>query len=90
MAALYGRALARDFIDVDAALQSGRYDRESVLRLAERADSGFDRGIFADAIGQAELLDADDFGEYGTTGKALDDLRARFAEWRSELRGQRN
>ncbi|MEV4131214.1 nucleotidyl transferase AbiEii/AbiGii toxin family protein [Dactylosporangium sp. NPDC049742] len=90
MAALYGRALARDFIDVDAALRSGRYDRESVLRLAERADSGFDRDIFADAIGQAELLDADDFGEYGTTGEVLDDLRARFAGWRAELRGQRN
>ncbi|MET7420384.1 nucleotidyl transferase AbiEii/AbiGii toxin family protein [Dactylosporangium sp. NPDC005555] len=87
MAALYGRAFARDFIDVDAALQSGHYDREAVLRLAERADSGFDRTIFADAIGQAGLLDADDFREYGTSGQELDDLRARFAAWRSDLRG---
>jgi hypothetical protein len=86
MAALYGRAFARDFIDVDAALQSGRYNHESVLRLAERADSGFDRSIFADALGQAELLDTDDFGEYGTSGQELEDLRIRFAAWRAELR----
>lgn len=85
MSALYGRAFARDFIDIDAALQSGRYTREAVLRLAERADRGFDRRIFADALGQASVLDADDYAEYGITGQQLDDLRARFAAWRQEL-----
>jgi hypothetical protein len=85
MGALYGRALARDFVDIDAALQSGRYTRDAVLQLAERADRGFDRRTFADALGQANLLDPDDFAQYGITGKALDDLRARFAAWRSEL-----
>lgn len=83
--ALYGRAFARDFIDIDAALQSGRYTTEAVLRLAERADRGFDRRIFADALGQAGVLDADDFAEYGVTGQELNDLRARFAAWRREL-----
>lgn len=85
MSALYGRALARDFIDIDAALQSGRYDHETLLRLAERADRGFDRHTFADAIGQAQILDADDFAEYGLDGQNLDHLRARFAAWRTEL-----
>jgi hypothetical protein len=88
MSALYGRALARDFIDIDAALQSGRYDRETVLNLAERADSGFDRRMFADAIGQAQLLDDDDFAEYGIGGKAAQSLRARFASWRRDLLGE--
>ena len=55
MSALYGRALARDFIDIDATLRSGRYSREYLLRLVERADSGFDRRIFADALGQAAI-----------------------------------
>ncbi len=85
MSALFGRALARDFIDVDAALRSGRYDREALLRLAARADRGFDRRRFAEAIGQAPLLDADDFAEYGVTGQDLDDLRARFSAWQNEL-----
>ncbi|WP_432978947.1 nucleotidyl transferase AbiEii/AbiGii toxin family protein [Dactylosporangium sp. CA-233914] len=85
MAALYGRAFARDFIDIDAAVESGRYDHETLLRLAERADSGFDRRLFADALGQAQFLDDDDFTEYGTDGPTLDALRARFATWRAEL-----
>jgi Nucleotidyl transferase AbiEii toxin, Type IV TA system len=88
MSALYGRALARDFIDIDAALQSGRYDRETVLNLAERADSGFDRRMFADAVGQAQALDDDDFAEYGVGAKAAQSLRARFASWRRELLGE--
>lgn len=88
MGALYGRALARDFIDIDATLQSGRYTREAVLGLVERADSGFDRRMFADALGQADVLDPDDFAQYGLTGEALDDLRKRFASWRRELRGE--
>nr|WP_244933119.1 nucleotidyl transferase AbiEii/AbiGii toxin family protein [Micromonospora tulbaghiae] len=31
MSALYGRAFARDFIDIDATLRSGRYTRETLL-----------------------------------------------------------
>jgi len=85
MSALYGRAQARDFIDIDAAIRSGRYNRETLLRLAERADRGFDRRMFADALGQAEVLDADDFADYDLTGGRLEELRARFAEWRAQL-----
>ncbi len=87
MAALYGRALARDFIDIDAALRSGRYDRPGLLNLVERADPGFDRRMFADALGQAQVLDDDDFTQYEIAGQALADLRSRFAAWRSELLG---
>lgn len=85
MGALYERALARDFIDVDAALRSGQYDEDALLGLAERADITFDRQQFADAIGQAQLLDADDFAQYGVGGPELDGLRHRFAAWRTAL-----
>ena len=85
MNALYARAFARDFIDIDAAIQSGRYDRESLLRLVERGEIGFDRRVFADALGQARLLDADDFADYGVAGQHLDDLRDRFDAWRRDL-----
>jgi hypothetical protein len=54
----------------------------------ERADRGFDRRIFADALGQADLLDPDDFAQYGVTGQALDDVRKRFAAWRRDLRDE--
>ena len=85
MGALYGRAFARDFIDIDATLRSGRYTHENLLALVQRADRGFDPRVFADALGQAALLDPDDFAQYDVTGPALDDLRSRFAEWRREL-----
>jgi len=87
MTALYARALARDFIDIDAAIQSGRYDRETLLRLVERADLGFDRRVFAEALGQAQSLDPDDFAPYGIIRQDLDDLRKRFAAWRQDLLG---
>ena len=46
-----------------------------------------DRGRFADALSQAELLDDDDFAQYGLVGAQLDDLRRRFAKWRADLLG---
>jgi len=85
MNALYARAFARDFIDIDAAVQSGRYDRETLLRLAERAELCFDRLFFAGALGQFWHLDSDDFAEYGVTGQNLEDLRRRFDAWRQDL-----
>jgi hypothetical protein len=85
MRALYDRALARDFIDIDAVLRSGRYDHADVLRLAERSDITFDRKVFAEALGQAQLLDDEDFAPYSITGADLDNLRERFAAWRKEL-----
>jgi hypothetical protein len=48
--ALFGRALPRDFLDVDAAIMSGRYTREQLLELAAEADRGFDRLLSADAL----------------------------------------
>lgn len=85
MCALYGRALPRDFVDVDAALRSDRYDREQLLGLAANADGGFDRHMFAQALGAIERMSDADFAAYDVTGAAVDEMRERFAEWRAEL-----
>lgn len=37
--ALYNRAAARDFLDVDAAITSGRYDLQQLCELAKAADA---------------------------------------------------
>lgn len=50
MSALFTRAEPRDFLDVDAALLTGRYTREGLIELAEQADAGFDRRVFADLV----------------------------------------
>jgi Nucleotidyl transferase AbiEii toxin, Type IV TA system len=87
MNALYTRALARDFIDIDAAVRSGRYDWDRLLHLAERADISFDRRVFAEALGQVHQLDPDDFAVYGIGEQDLHDLRDRFGDWRQDLLG---
>ena len=87
MAALYGRAVARDFLDVSAILGSGRYTREDLLRLAEAADAGFDRAMFAHALGAAGQISDDAFAAYGVDGPTIDAMRTMFAQWGGELAG---
>jgi hypothetical protein len=85
MCALYGRAEARDFVDVDAAIRSGRYSRDRLFALAATVDPGFDRHMLAGMLTRADVHADSQFAAYGVTGTDLDCLRARFAEWRNEL-----
>jgi hypothetical protein len=83
--ALFGRALPRDFLDVDAAITSNRYSREQLLELAANADNGFDRLLFADALGALTQITDAAFGEYSADPNTVADMRHRFAQWRQEL-----
>jgi hypothetical protein len=83
--ALFGRALPRDFLDVDAAVMSGRYTREKLLELASEAGRGFDRLLFADALGALTQITDAAFVEYRTDPGIVADMRHRFAQWRREL-----
>jgi len=83
--ALFGRALPRDFLDVDAAVMSGRYTREQLLELAAQADHGFDRLLFADALGALSQITDAAFAEYRSDPATIADMRHRFAQWRREL-----
>lgn len=85
----YGRAEPRDFLDVDSALQSGRYTREQLLDLAAAADTGFDIGMFADSLGALHSITDTAFEFYGITPAELASMRNRFEEWRGELLGMR-
>lgn len=84
--ALFGRALPRDFLDVDAALTSGRYTREELLQLAAEADHGFDPTMFADALGALVQITDAAFAEYRADPGMIAEMRVRFAQWRRELR----
>lgn len=87
MCALFGRAEARDFLDVDAVLMSGRYTRARLLELAAISDPGFEPRAFADALGAlAQITDAD-FDCYGFPPADLAALRERFADWRRQILG---
>jgi hypothetical protein len=85
MSALYTRAEPRDFLDVDAAITSGRYTREQLCELAEQADAGFDRRILADLFAMLERYPNRRFAFYGADAEHLTALRARFANWRQQL-----
>jgi Nucleotidyl transferase AbiEii toxin, Type IV TA system len=85
MTALFGRAEARDFLDIDAAIVSGRYSRERLIELAANADAGFDQAMFAEALGSLTQKTDTDFDEYRVDADDLQAMRARFADWRDQL-----
>jgi hypothetical protein len=85
MSALFTRAEPRDFLDVDAAITSGRYTRQHLCELAEQADAGFDRRVLADLFGMLERYPDRRFAAYGADADHLAGLRARFADWRQQL-----
>jgi hypothetical protein len=70
---------------VDAAIMSGRYTREQLLELAAEADRGFDRLLFADALGALTQITDTAFAEYRADPGMVADMRHRFAQWRREL-----
>ncbi|MEV6299487.1 nucleotidyl transferase AbiEii/AbiGii toxin family protein [Actinoplanes sp. NPDC051861] len=86
MDALYNRAAARDFIDIDAAITRGRYTQEQLCVLASEADAGFDRQFFAQMLGTIERLDDQDFFDYGLERDQVASMRERFRAWQAEIR----
>jgi Nucleotidyl transferase AbiEii toxin, Type IV TA system len=85
MSALYTRGEPRDFLDIDAALTSGRYTRDRLCELAEQADSGFDRRILADLFGMLERYPDRRFAAYGADPTQITAMRKRFRQWREQL-----
>jgi hypothetical protein len=85
MDALYNRAAARDFLDIDAAITSGRYTIDRLCDLAHDADAGFDRQLFAAMLGRIDRLDDEDFTEYGVGPERVAALRQRVKNWRASL-----
>lgn len=85
MSALFTRAEPRDFLDVDAALVTGRYTREQLLELAEQADAGFDRRVLADLLAMLGRYPDRRFAAYGVDPARIAAMRERFAQWREQL-----
>jgi hypothetical protein len=85
MSALYTRAEPRDFLDVDAITTSRSHTRKRLCELAEQADGGFDRRMFAEVLGMLERYPDRRFAVYGATPEQITGMRARFKHWRVEL-----
>jgi hypothetical protein len=74
--AVFGRAQARDFVDL-SALES-RYGLESLFRLAKEKDPGFDTEVFAQMLSRFDRLRRDEF-ELNESGYA--NLREQISDW---------
>jgi hypothetical protein len=84
--ALYSRAQARDYIDVHAALTSGRYTGPDLLRLASEHDPGFNRSMFAEALRAIRRLPEAEFTAYGLTHDQVNTLVESLSAWAEEIR----
>jgi hypothetical protein len=77
--ALLGRALARDFIDVAAALD--RYSRSRLLQLAFERDPGLRVLDVAFAAQRLDRLPDDQFLHYALSPDQVLNMRARYTDW---------
>lgn len=85
MDALFNRWAPRDFLDVDAILMSGRYDRQELEAVALEHNPGFNRAMFAESLTFLTRIPDREFEAYGADHDQITAMRARFAKWRSEL-----
>ena len=85
MCALYSRAQARDFIDIGAVADSGRYSPDEMLALARDHDPGFDATYFAGALRQIALLPDAEFTVYGLSLEETAALRSWAQRWADGL-----
>ena len=71
MGATYSRGEVRDFLDVDAIRQCGRFTDAELLRLGHEHDEGFEPGIFAIRLAAAARIEPSDAAEYGVDAETL-------------------
>ena len=81
--AIFGRAEARDFIDL-AALEP-RFGLDHLCRLAVEKDVGFRQSVFLEMLGRFGRLPRDEFDVDDDTFQAI--VRS-VSRWRGELRGE--
>lgn len=84
--ALFGRGEARDFLDVDAFRQSGRFTDADLLRAAADRDDGFSIPMFAEALDRVQRVEIGQVAGYDVDVATLGAIKERFASWAGQLR----
>jgi hypothetical protein len=82
---LFGRAAPRDYLDVHAALVSGRYSGDRLLELAEEHDGGFDRSYFAQALRAVDRWPDREYEIYGIGKEQIEVMRERLRRWAAQI-----
>lgn len=85
--AVYSRAEARDYLDLDAIRESGRFTDGQLLDLAFDRDPGFDVEMFAGQLEQINRITGTSrVEEYGVGEQELAQLKSRLSGWAADLR----
>lgn len=85
ISALYSRTAPRDFLDVDAIRNSGRFSDEALLKLSEDRDPGFERKLFAHQLQQVERMDPGVVAPYGVSPQRWGTVQERSMQWSREI-----
>lgn len=86
--ALYSRAEARDYLDVEAIRASGHVTDAQLLAAAAARDAGFDETMFVRQLEQVQRIRPERVARYGVDADQLEAIKGRFSQWSTELRGQ--
>ncbi|MEV8018061.1 nucleotidyl transferase AbiEii/AbiGii toxin family protein [Streptomyces sp. NPDC086554] len=82
--ALFGRAEARDAIDILGLLRAG-YTRARLIELVSQLDGGFDLRMFADSLTRVQRYSDKQFAAYDLTTEDAAALRRYYADWQQEI-----
>lgn len=86
MSALWSRSEARDYIDIDTVISSGRFDREEVLALADAQEAlPLDRAMLAERFRGARRHPAEVYALYAVDAARRAEIVERFARWADEI-----
>jgi hypothetical protein len=84
--AVYSRLEPRDLMDVQAVLDSGRYDVDGLLALADQREATpLDRPMFARQLLAGSRLPDAGFERYGATPELIERIRATACAWSEHL-----
>jgi hypothetical protein len=83
---IYTRGEAKDFVDVDAAMQAG-YSTDQLLALADtREVSPLDRPMFANLLDGAQHIPDKEYAKYGLGPEETAGLKERMGAWANQIR----
>jgi Nucleotidyl transferase AbiEii toxin, Type IV TA system len=87
LSALYSRAYARDFLDVDSIRASGKFTDAELIRAAIERDPGFEVPMFVTQLELVHRVLPEQVSQYNVDADQLNGIKNRFDVWASILRG---
>ncbi|NEN80300.1 nucleotidyl transferase AbiEii/AbiGii toxin family protein [Nocardioides zeae] len=85
VSALYSRGEVRDYLDVDAIRQTGRFSDDELLAAAAERDPGFEPVMFARQLRGVERAEPAAVEPYGLDANDLAAIRLRLRTWAARI-----